>query len=118
MPILAKVATMHTLDECVIEQATFSGCLVAAAHHSGKDDAEIAAEIHICAGYMSRFMRGVAQQWARRLVGFMRTTQSLAPLQWMAHQMGCDIVVRNRLSAELAAARARVRELERGGLAA
>jgi hypothetical protein len=118
MPILAAVATMHTLDACVISQASFSGYLTAAAHHSGKEDQEIADEIHICHGYMSRFMRGVAQQWAKRLIAFMRVTQSLAPLQWMAEQMGCDLVVRARLSAELAAARARVAELERGGLAA
>lgn len=118
MAILAKVATMHTLDACVIVQASFNGCLVSAAQHSGKEDQEIADEIHICHGYMSRFMRGVGQQWAKRLVAFMRSTQSLAPLQWMAEQMGCDLVVRARISVELAAARARVAELERGGLAA
>jgi len=109
---------MHVLDECVIEQASFSGCLVAAAHNSGKDDQEIADEIHICHGYMSRFMRGVAQQWARRLVAFMHATRSLAPLQWMANQMGCELVVRNRLEAEKQLLLARLRELERGGLAA
>ena len=118
MPILARIATMHVLDECVIEQASFSGCLVAAAHHSGKDDQEIADEIHICHGYMSRFMRGVAQQWARRLVAFMHATRSLAPLQWMANQMGCELVVRNRLEAEKQLLLARLRELERPGLAA
>lgn len=118
MAILAKVATMHLLDACVIAQATFNGCLVSAAHHSGKDDQEIADEIHICHGYMSRFMRGVGQQWAKRLVAFMRSTQSLAPLQWMAEQMGCDIVVRHRLAAEAQQLRARLAEIERGGLAA
>jgi len=118
MAIVAPVATMHTLDACVIAQASFNGCLVASAHHSGKEDQEIADEIHICHGYMSRFMRGVAQQWAKRLIAFMHSTQSLAPLQWMAEQMGCDLVVRARISVELAAARARVAELERQGLAA
>lgn len=68
-------------------------------------DQQIADELHICAGYMSRFMRGVAQQWARRMVAFMRATNSLAPLQWMASQMGCDVVVRSSREA-------RIRELE------
>lgn len=118
MAILAKVATMHLLDACVVAQASFSGCLVAAAHHSGKEDQEIADEIHICHGYMSRFMRGVAQQWAKRLIAFMRATQSLAPLQWMAEQMGCDLVVRHRVAAEAAQLRARLAEIERVGYAA
>jgi hypothetical protein len=118
MAILARVATMHMLDACVIVQASFNGCLVAAAQHSGKEDQEIADEIHICHGYMSRFMRGVAQQWAKRLIAFMRVTQSLAPLQWIANQMGCDLVVRHRLAAEAAELRARLQEIERGGFAA
>lgn len=79
------------------------------------EDQEIADQIYICHGYMSRFMRGVAQQWAKRMVAFMRVTNSLAPLQWLAHEMGCDLTVRSVISAELAAARARVAELERSG---
>ncbi len=73
--------------------------------------------IHISHGYMSRFMRGVAQQWAKRLVAFMRETRSIAPLQWLADQMGCDVVqsTRFRLSWSW---RARVAELERDGRAA
>jgi len=99
----------------VVRQATFSGVLNHSAKHSGMEDQEIADKIHISHGYMSRFMRGVGQQWAKRLIAFMRVTGSLAPLQWLADQMGCDITVRNVISAELAAARARVAELERNG---
>jgi len=112
-PLMAAVQQLHLLPARIAQEATFNGCLVAAAQHSGMDDFEIAERLHISAGYMSRFMRGVAQQWAKRLVAFMRITQSLAPLQWLAHQMGCDLVVRTAMSAELAAAHARVRELER-----
>lgn len=109
------IGDLHQLQLAVVQQATFSGCLVSAAQSSGKEDQEIADLIHISHGYMSRFMRGVAQQWAKRLVAFMRVTQSLAPLQWIADQMGCDITQRSTVSAELAAARARVAELERAG---
>lgn len=115
MPLLSEVAQPVHLEMFVVRQATFSGVLNHAAKHSGMEDQEIADRIHISHGYMSRFMRGVGQQWAKRLIAFMRTTQSLAPLQWIADQMGCDVVVRNAISAELAAARARVAELERGG---
>ena len=85
---------------------TFRQALRNAAHHSGLEDGHIAEKIHISSGYMSKFMAGVGEQWAKRLLQFMRVTQSLAPLQWLADQMGCDITVRHVLSAELAAARA------------
>ena len=114
---LADAATTHALPAAVLARSSFSGTLVNAAQHSGMEDQEIADHIPISHGYMSRFMRGVGQQWAKRLVAFMRITQSVAPLQWIAHEMGCDITVKSRLSAELAAARARVEELERGGFA-
>jgi hypothetical protein len=67
----------------------------AASQFSGKEDQDLAPEIHISQGYMSRFMRGVGEQWAKRVVAFMRVTGSLAPLQWLAEQMGCDIVQRD-----------------------
>lgn len=103
----------HTLPPDVVSKASFSGCLIAAAHSSGKEDQEIALEIHISQGYMSRFMRGVAQQWAKRLIAFMRATNSRAPLQWIADQMGCDVVMRDTRAAEVAALRSRLQELER-----
>ena len=59
------------------------------------------------------FMRGVGQQWARRMVAFMRSTNSTAPLQWMAEQMGCDVVQRDSRAAEVAALKQRLQELER-----
>jgi hypothetical protein len=100
------------LDAFVLARVTFNGALNEAAKLCGKEDQQIAAEIHISAGYMSRFMRGVGQQWAKRLVAFMHATNSRAPLQWIAHQVGCEVVLRapqdaeiRRLEAELARAR-------------
>jgi hypothetical protein len=115
MPFLGVVPALQMVQPAVIERATFNGCLADAARSSGLDDHEIADAMHICAGYMSRFMRGVAQQWAKRLVVFMRTTNSLAPLQWLAHQMGCDLTLRDSRAAEVAALQARLRELENNG---
>lgn len=115
LPLIGAVPRQHLLEELLVQRATFSGVLNEACKHSGMEDQDIADAIHISHGYMSRFVRGVGQQWARRLVAFMRVTNSLAPLQWIADQMGCEITVRNAISAELAAARARVAELERGG---
>jgi hypothetical protein len=105
LALLGEVSAFQMLPAALVSKTSFNGCLVEAARHSGLEDQEIADAIHICAGYMSRFMRGVAQQWARRMVMFMRTTQSLAPLQWIADQMGCDVVPR-------AVNAARIRELE------
>lgn len=105
MPFLGAVPSMHVMDAVHIARATFSGSLNEAAKHSGMEDNQIADLIHISHGYMSKFMRAVGEQWAKRLVAFMRRTQSLAPLQWIADQMGCDVVVRSSKEA-------RIRELE------
>lgn len=113
MAFIAEVAMPHVLPEAVVEKISFSGALVAAAQHAGMEDQQIADAIHISHGYMSRFMRGIGQQWAKRLIAYMRETRSLAPLQVIAHEMGCDLTWRGRVSAELAAAKARVAELER-----
>jgi transcriptional regulator with XRE-family HTH domain len=105
MPFLSEVPRPQMLAQALLARLTFSGALVESARFSGKEDQEIADEIHISHGYMSRFMRGVAQQWAKRLVAYMRATNSLAPLQWLADQMGCDVAPR-------AGNAARIRELE------
>lgn len=115
LALVGEVPGQQVLSMAIVQRATFSGVLNEACKNSGMEDQDIADKIHISHGYMSRFMRGVGQQWAKRLVAFMRVTNSLAPLQWMADQMGCDITVRSAQSAELAAARARVAELERNG---
>lgn len=118
MPFIAKVAMPHLLEPDVLARTSFSGALVAAVNHCGKDDFEIADEIPVSHGYMSKFIRGIGQTWAKRIVKFMRVTQSLAPLQWIAHEMGCDLVVRHKVSAEVAALRSRLAEIERHGYAA
>lgn len=43
---------------------------------------------------------------------FMQITQSLAPLQWLAAQVGCELVKKDRRAAEVAALKARLQELE------
>ena len=113
MPFIGEVNGPQHMPPQIVAKATFNGCLNEAVRHSGMDDQHIADAIHISHGYMSRFMRGVGQQQAKRLVAFMRVTQSLAPLQWMGEQMGCDVTPRASVVAELAATRARLAELER-----
>jgi hypothetical protein len=104
-PPLGPESPPTLLEPSVLARVTFSGALNEAAKSSGKDDLTIADEIHISAGYMSRAMRGIWQAWAKRLVLFMRATNSRAPAQWIAHQVGCDLVVRSSREA-------RIRELE------
>ena len=115
LPLIGEVPTPVHQDPALVRRFTFRQALRDAAHHSGMEDADIAEKIHISSGYMSKFMAGVGEQWAKRLLKFMRVTQSLAPLQWLADQMGCDLTVRHVLSAELAAARALIAEHERKG---
>ena len=113
LPMLGLVPAFRLMPPEVVAQATFSGTLADAARMSGLDDQDIAEAMHICRGYMSRFMRGVAQGWARRLVLFMRVTHSLAPLQWMAAQVGCEVVPGDSRAAEVAQLQARLVELTR-----
>jgi len=113
MPFLGLTQPLRVIDAAVVAAATFSGILADSCRSSGMDDYEIADRIHVCPGYMSRFVRTVGQQWARRLVEFCRVTQSLGPVQWMADQLGCDLVQRDRRAAEVSALRARLQELER-----
>lgn len=80
---------------------------------SGSDDFEIADGISVSHSYMSKILKGTAGLYGNRLVRFMRETRCLAPLQWIAHQMGCDVVQRDSRAAEMAALEARLRELER-----
>lgn len=118
LPLLGLVTGPQLLPSEVVARGSFSGMLVEAARHSGLDDQDIAEAMNICAGYMSRFMRGVAQQWAKRLVMFMRITGSLAPLQWLADQVGCDIVPRAVSAARIRELEAELLSLRRGGVAA
>lgn len=97
----------------VVEGFALSAVLGYAAQHSGMDDQELARELSICKGYMSRFLRGVAEAWAKRLVRFCKVTNNLGPLQWMAYQLGCDVVQRDSRAAEVAALKQRLQELER-----
>lgn len=92
---------------------SFSGVLSYSCMTSGMDDYQIADRLHISHGYMSRFLRETGEQWAKRLVRFMRETGCLGPLQWIAHEMGCELVIKDRRAAEIAELKAKLKELER-----
>ena len=98
LPLIGEVPRPHLLDGSVLRQASFSGVLISSINHCGEEQGEIARSIHMSEGYMSRFLKGVGQKWASRLVAYMRVTNSLAPLQWLADQMGCDVTVRAVMS--------------------
>ncbi len=101
----------HQLPPAMLDRITFSGALLAAVQQTGMDDQELASEIHVSKGYFSRFLRSVGAVWARRFVLFCRTTRSVAPFQWIAHQLGGEFVMRDSRAAEVAALHQRLREL-------
>ncbi len=103
LPLIGAAPAPQLLEPVIVAKTTFNGVLTYAAQHSGMEDQDLAEHMHISPGYMSRFMRGVAQQWAKRMLVFMRTTGCLGPLQWMADQMGCDVVLRSSRDAEIRA---------------
>jgi len=112
-PFLAKVRAPALAEIEFIRAAKAPAALRYAVQRSGKDDFEIADEIAISHGYMSKVLKGTAGLHNARLVAFMRSTGSLAPLQWLAEQVGCDVVQRDNRAAEVAELQARLRELER-----
>jgi hypothetical protein len=106
MPFLAEVRAPEMAPGSFVERSTDVGSIRYAAQRSGMDDYEIAEGLCISPGYMSKVMRGTAGLYGSRMVRFMKITGSLAPLQWLADQMGCDLVLRDP-------AKARIAELER-----
>ena len=111
MPFLAAVAPPVMADRSFIRRCDAVGALRLAAQQSGMDDFEIADELHMSHGYMSKVLHGTAGLHGNRLVAFMRVTNNLAPLQWLAEQMGCDVVQRDSRAAEIAELQAKLAEL-------
>lgn len=96
------VAEPHRLPAEVLAKCTFAGTLSECIRHDGRNDNEICLDLHISAGYMSKFLRSVGANWCRRMVLFMRTTNCIAPLQKLADEMGCDVIVRASQAARIA----------------
>lgn len=73
---------------------SFAGACRVAVANCERDDYEIADAIGISHGYMSKIMKGTAGLHGDMLVQFMRATDSIEPLRWLADQMGMDLVPR------------------------
>ena len=102
MPFFAPVE-MRDADPEVVAYMEFAAVMRWAIQQSGYDDFEVAEKLGITAGYMSKVLHGTAGLYGKRLVRFMQITGSLAPLQWLAEQMGCDVVQRSSQAARIAA---------------
>jgi len=109
MGFLAEVKAPHLACDSFITQASWDGVIRYAVQRSGKDDYEVADEMNISHGYMSRVMRGTAGFTGARLVKLMRVTGSIAPLQWIADQMGYELKPKQ---SEKEALKARLAQLE------
>jgi hypothetical protein len=101
MPWLCEVKGPQAAAMDFISRASWEGTLRFAVQGASMDDYEVADVLHVSHGTMSKILKGTAGLWGAKLVKFMRTTESLAPLQWLADQMGCDIVRRAPLETEV-----------------
>ena len=111
---VALVRDMHMVEAHLVARCSFAGALNECLRHDGRDDHAIATAIHVSKGYMSKLLRCVWSAQSGRLVAFMRETRCLAPLQWMADQVGCELrPKKSALEEELDATRARLADLER-----
>jgi plasmid maintenance system antidote protein VapI len=91
MPLFAEVQPPKEACAVFVQQSSWPGAIRYAVQRSGYDDYEVADAMHISHGYFSRVMRGTASLSGERLVKFMRITGSVAPLQWLADQMGYEL---------------------------
>lgn len=114
MPFVCVVKDPQTAPVEFVARASWDGVLRYCVQCSGRDDYEVADEINISQGTMSKVLKGTAGLWGARLVKFMRVTESIAPLQWLADQMGCDVVRRAPLETEIERLRRENAELKRG----
>lgn len=112
-PFLAAVKAPARAPDAVVASGDEVSALRYAAQTSGMDDFEIADELNISHGYMSKVLKGTAGMYGKRLVKFMRLTGSLAPLQWLAEQMGCEVVVKDARAAQIKALQDQLAELQR-----
>jgi hypothetical protein len=113
MPFLASVGALGEADVGFVNRCSWEGALRYCVQRSGMDDFEVADEIPISHGYMCKVLKGTAGLWGRRLVKFMLATQCIAPLQWIAEQVGCDVVQRDPQQAEINRLRAALEAAER-----
>lgn len=102
-PFLSSVKPAAAAPDAFVAACDDVGAIRYAAQQSGMDDFEIADKLAISHGYMSKVLHGTAGLHGKRLVKFMRETQSIAPLQWLAEQMGCAITQRDPLQARIEA---------------
>jgi plasmid maintenance system antidote protein VapI len=115
-PVQREIRTFHALQPAqgasgdFIKRASWDGVLRYAVQRSGMDDYEVADKINISHGYISRVLKGTAGLWGDRMVAFMRATGSIAPLQWLADQMGFELRMKELTEEEML--RARLAELE------
>ena len=113
VPPPAEPKELRLLPLKVVQGWSFSENLQHAVLQSGMGQDSLARLVFMSKGYMSKFLTNVGEQWAMRLVRFMKETGSLAPLQAMADAVGCDVSVRQVWVSEADRLRAEVESLRR-----
>lgn len=112
--MLGEVPGMSLADPEFIGRCSWVGAMRYAVQRSGLDDFEIADAIGISHSYMSKVLKGTAGLHGQRLASFMRACRCCAPAQWIAHQVGGSLVLRDAQQVRIAALQAELLELQRG----
>lgn len=91
---LAREATHVTVPpQMVAMQKTFSAALGLATQVSGLEDKEIYLTLGIDAGHWSRIKKGEAHFQLDLLAEFCKTVGNTVVPEWIAHQVGCALVL-------------------------
>lgn len=111
LPLIGEVPALSLAEDEFIGRCSWEGALRYSVQRSGRDDFEIADEVGISHSYMSKVLKGTAGLYGPRLIKFMRRTGCAAPGQWINHQIGAEMVMRNRQAARIAELTAELQRL-------
>lgn len=117
LPVLADApppSAFRLLPAGVLAGASFTNVLEHLALHSGMDRCRLAESVHISKGYLTKVLGGVGECWARLLVRLMRGCGCLGPLQWLAMEMGCEVVPVDAQALRIAQLQAELADLQAG----
>jgi transcriptional regulator with XRE-family HTH domain len=92
IPILAEMQRPTRADEHLVSRAgDLLGAVQMCVQLSGLSNEAICERMGIDPGHWTRMMQGRASLQLRKLPALMRICGNLAPLQWLASEMGFDL---------------------------
>jgi len=99
---LQEVRPPQMTDKEIVKRVpTFLDAIRVSMNLSGTSHQKISNELEVDKGHMSRILSGKANFSLNKLKHLMMLCGTLLPLQWLAYQMGYDLVKREKSANEI-----------------